>query len=354
MKATAQAVTLPATAIDVGFFSTKQTLGRQANKDSSEILVAQFPSIAPRITGGLQSFSLGAEHEGVLLEVEPGVHHYVGKDVLNTSNSFGTRAVVSNFSESASYKALFLGALFYLARHQKVGSTLIIKMLAVGLPMSTIFSHSKSLQMLVTGEHTIPHPSNPGSFIQVVVQNAMVVAQPQGALINHGVSKYGKPSDMNSLVLDMGGGTFDWFVSKGIFPNKLRCGAAPIGALACATAVCSQIHPELQNDHEIMARVDAALSSGAETVRITGRDYRMADYWPAVRGVLQDAVEQMQKSVGLLRNIDTILLTGGGSRMLSKVIGKMLPDFAHMIEMDEEPVFSNVRGFHVIAERQAV
>lgn len=114
--------------------------------------------------------------------------------------------------------------------------------------------------------------------------------------------------------------------------------------------MCDQIHPDLKDDNEILARVDLALREGAQTVKITRRDYAMQQYWPAIKVVLQDAIEQMQKSVGSLRSIDAILLTGGGANLLAKVAADMLPDFTHLMEIDANLVGSNVRGFHVIAE----
>jgi len=350
MIAAAKTINVPALAVDVGFFSTKFTLGRTSNGERSEIMVSQFPSVTPRIFNGMNNLPNAAALDGVLIEVEPGVSHFVGKDVLNTVKAHGTRAVIPNFSETSGYKALFLGALFNVARHFGATTGLVIKQMVVGLPLTTLYTHHESLKTFVEGEHIIPNPSNPNGQIKVVIQHALVVAQPHGALISHGVTKFGAPTDSTTLVLDMGGGTFDWFVSKGAVPNHQRCGAAPIGALACATAVCDQIHPDLKDDNEILARVDLALREGAKTVKITGRDHDMQQYWPAVKGVLQDAVEQMQKSVGSLRSIDAILLTGGGAKLLAKVAADMLPDFAHLMEIDANPVESNVRGFHVIAE----
>lgn len=351
MHAEFKPVTIPALAVDVGFFSTKYTLGRAIGKDSNDIQVAQFPSITPRIFNGMSTLPITDSLNGVVIEVEPGVSHFVGEDVLNAVRAHGTRAVIQNFSETSGYKALFLGALFNVARHFKTGSELVVKQLVVGLPLTTLYTHHQSLKTFVEGEHVIPSPSNRNGKIKVVIKQALVVAQPQGALFNHGVAKLGgAPSDSTTLVLDMGGGTFDWFVSKGGVPNHQRCGAAPIGALACATAVCDQIHPDLKDDSEILARVDLALRQGAKTVKITGRNLEMQQYWPAVKGVLQDAIEQMQKSVGSLRSIDAILLTGGGAKLLAKVAADMLPEFSHLMEVDANPVESNVRGFHIIAE----
>ena len=350
MNAPMKPITIPALAADVGFFATKFTLGRTANKDHSEIVVSQFPSVTPRIFNELNSLPNAAALDGVVIEVEPGVSHFVGKDVMHAVKGHGTRAVIPNFSETSSYKALFLGALYYVAKHYGATTELVIKHMVVGLPLSTLYSHNESLKTFVEGQHTIPSPTNPNGQIKVTILRAMVVAQPQGALFNQVVNKFGAPADSTTLVLDMGGGTFDWFVSKGPIPNHQRCGSAPIGALACATAVCDQINPNLKDDNEILSRVDRALREGSQTVKITGRDLEMQKYWPAVKGVMQDAIEQMMKSVGSLHNIDAILVTGGGAKLLAKVAADMLPEFAHLMEVDSNPVESNVRGFHVISE----
>lgn len=349
---TLQSTTLPAMGIDVGFFSTKFTLGRAPSQEGATISVDQYPSLAPRNFGGPRHLPTADQQDVVLVEAEPGVFHYVGKDVFDTVSSTGSRAVVPDFSQSSAYKALFLGALFYAARHFGCSGKLIIKHLVVGLPLSTVYTHAEALKALVEGEHAIPQPGAVARKMTVVVESATVLAQPHGALIVHGIHRTGLATEGNTLVLDMGGGTFDWFLSRGIVPNYQRSGAVAIGALACATAVCKSIKDGLQDDPEIVARVDKALREGAETVRIAGRDHEMGPHWPSVESILKDAIEQMLKSVGSLNNVETILLTGGGAKLLAGVVNSMLRDYAHMIQVDAEPVASNVRGFHTLAEFQ--
>lgn len=61
-------------------------------------------------------------------------------------------------------------------------------------------------------------------------------------------------------------------------------GSLPITVTASldGVAVCDQIHHGLKDDSEILARVDLALRQGAKTVKITGRNHEMQQYWPAV------------------------------------------------------------------------
>lgn len=326
MSASLPGVVVPSMGIDVGFFSTKYSLGRASGRNGGNILV----------------------------EAEPGVFHHVGKDVFDTVSSTASRAVVPDFSMSSAYKALFLGALYYAARHFGGTGPLLIQELAVGLPLSTIYTHADALQTMAQGAHAIPCPGAKDRTLTVEVEKATVVAQPHGALISHVVHRHGSglSTEGKTLVLDMGGGTFDWFVSRGIVPNYQRCGAVAIGTLACATAVCKSIKAGLQDDPEIVARVDKALRDNPDTVRIAGRDHKLDTHWPSVEAILKDAIEQMVESVGSLDNVETILLTDGGASLLERVARPALRDYAHMIQIDAEPIASDVRGFHAIAEYQ--
>ncbi len=344
---------LPAIGVDVGFFSTKFTTGRR-DKRTHAVEVMQFPSVAPRISGSMRTITSADRLSGVLVEVEPGALHFVGTDVYQVAPTTGARAVTSDYSQSSDYKALFLGALHHIAKEHGVKESLEIDTLVAGLPLSTVYTHAGELADFIKGEHKVPHPLAPDLFLPVGILHAIVIAQPQGALVAHDVEATSRSNpDFNTLVLDMGGGTFDWFMAKGIRPNRALSGAAPIGALACAAAICDEIKPGLKDNPDIMARIDKALREGADTVSVTGRDHSMESFEPVVSRVLADAIEQMRKSVGSLDSVDKILLTGGGARLMDRALKSALPEYAHLLEMDREPVASNVRGFHAIAEFQA-
>jgi len=353
LKKSSHPITLPAIGVDVGFFSTKFSIGRHGNR-GGDIEVRQFPSLAPRISTALKEVSAKDGLQGVLIEVEEGVRHFVGKDVFHLIGTSNSRAVTPDYCLTADYRALFLGALFHIAREHEADSDLLIKVLIAGLPLSTVYTHSKGLEVFIKGPHTIPNPADPSRTIRVTVERPMVIAQPQGALIAHGIGNGpAVPGDFNTLVLDMGGGTFDWFVAKGVKPNRALCGATSIGALACAAAICDEIKPGLKDNPDIMARVDRALRDEDEFVTVTGIKYEMRKFEPIIHRVLDDAIEQMRKSVGSLDSMDKILVTGGGARMLKKALDVALPEYSRLIHVDDEPVASNVRGFHALAEYQS-
>ncbi len=342
--------TLPAIGVDVGYFSTKFTTGRYEQHNQS-LKVQQYPSLAPRISANLQSIASGDHLDGTVVEVEPGALHFVGADVYLLAPTTGARAVTMDYSQSSDYKALFLGALHHIAKELGVNNALQIDTVVAGLPLSTIYTHANALTAFIKGEHKVPHPLHPEQVLSVHIPNAIVIAQPQGTLVAHGFNAASDShQDLNTLVLDMGGGTFDWFVAKGVRPNRALSGAAPLGALACAAAICDEIKAGLKDNPDIMARVDRALREEADVLRIAGRDYTMATFAPVVTRVLADAIEQMRKSVGSLDSVDKILVTGGGAPLINRAVRTALPDYAHLLEMDREPMTSNVRGFHAIAE----
>lgn len=348
-----QHIAIDGLGIDIGFFSTKFTTGKR-DKKTGEAEVRQFPSVAPRIAGTMRHIALMDKLKGAVIEVEPGVLHFVGDDVYQVASTSGSRGVTADYSRSSDYKALFLGALFHIAKEHGATNTMEIDTVVAGLPISTIYTHAADLSALIQGAHQIPSPVDPEQLLTVHIRHAMVIAQPQGALVSRGVETSGAGgSDLNTLVLDMGGGTFDWFVAKGVRPNRSLSGAVSIGALACAGAICDEIKSGLRENPEIMARIDRALRENSRTVLISGIEHEMASFAPIVSRVMADAIEQMRKSVGSLDSMDKILLTGGAAKLLLKGIEASLGAYTHLIKMDKEPVASNVRGFHSIAVFQA-
>lgn len=353
MSSSTATVNLSAVGVDVGFFSTKYTLGTR-DKRSGSIEVRQFPSVAPRVSNALKDLTAKDSLDGAMIEVDSGVRHFVGQDAYQLMTTTGARAVTSDYCTTSDYKALFRGALFHIARAHKATDSLTIDTLVAGLPLSTVYTHSKELERFIAGEHLVPSPAGADKSLRVVIRNAMVIAQPQGALIAHGVDgTRSMGGDFNTLVLDMGGGTFDWFVARGVKPNRALCGAVSIGALACSAAICDEIKPGLKENPEIMARVDKALREGSPVVLISGVEHQMASFNAIIQRVLADAIEQMRKSVGSLDSIDKILVTGGGAHLMQSALAEAIPQYANLIEVDKEPVASNVRGFHSLAEYQA-
>lgn len=351
-------LTIPVAAADVGYHTTKFSLGRIKVENSSAIKCQSFPSIAPRVTQAIKR-TVGTDSiEGVSIKVN-GNEYFVGTDSALRSNGRDARVVLDKYAESDEYKALFLGALYYIAKHALDNATgaarnsnrLEIVQLVLGLPLNTIDEFSKVVKTIAMSAHELPPLPRRDEPLTVVVKNCEVVAQPQGALLSYGAtSKSSELFTLNNLVLDMGGGTFDWFLCFGNKPVHDRSGAYPKGMLSCAFAVCDQIKQGLRNDPIMLARVDEAVRTGKQVVRVSGKETSIAEYLPSVDAILTECINRMLEKVGNLDSVDQILVTGGGAKKVYSTLAQMMPERKHMMHVDEDPQFSNVRGFHLLGE----
>ena len=186
----------------------------------------------------------------------------------------------------------------------------------------------------------------------MVVRSCTVVAQPQGAMISYGANSGNAQSlfKQNMLVLDIGGGTFDWYLSHGKKALIERCGAYPKGMLECAFAVCDRIDKSLRDDPIIVSRVDEALRENADTVMISGEQVNIAAHRGTVDAILRECLSRMLDSVKSLKSVDLILFSGGGGQRLLEVMAAMHPSRVTSMKLVHDPVFSNVRGFHLLGE----
>lgn len=344
---------LPLAAVDVGYFSTKFTTGRDGgDTQRPAIQASSIPSYCPRVDGEASAGAGMSSLSGVVVEVD-GAKYFVGPDAALRSSGLDARVTLENYADSEAYLALFRGALHYICRsvlHSKRDITKVsIKRIVVGLPLNTLASKSNALRGRVEGLHHVPAMPWAKSELQVEVRSCTVLPQPQGALFFHGGSNK-EIFKQNTLVLDLGGGTFDWFLTHGQKVLYERSGAYPKGMLACAFTVCDQIRKSLRDDMEIVKRVDLALRENAKHVRIGGKNMDLAPFEPAVKATLNDSLQRMLDSVKSLDSIDLILFTGGGAPRLHALMLEMFPERGDTMKLDADPVYSNVRGFHVVGE----
>lgn len=342
-------------AIDLGFYQVKLAMSRATGPLGSEIVTSMFNSYAPTVDKNQLAHMEMAKDaaDGALFEVND-VAYFVGASAMNMFDATGY-ARVSNekYCTTPTYKALFLGALWQLAKSRNATGGLTIDSLVLGLPFTTLIQQHVTVRDMALGEHRIPSPFKPNHQINVTVKSATVVAQPQGGAVNYANSEgrnLVKPHH-KILVLDMGGGTFDWFVCNGEFqPNYALSDATPIGTLNCAAKVLDQIKPSFKNNPDLMERVDSALRLGQDEFEIGGQSYKVADYISHVEGLISKAITTMRGKVGDLDVFDHILLTGGGAELLGRFCAQSLEGRQRVIRMDSDPVFSNVKGFYIISE----
>lgn len=344
------AVVVDVRAIDVGYFSVKFTFGRKVINGVPAIAVNQFPSLAPRLSQGMSPQTvLNSRPNGSLVEVD-GVEYFVGRDANLFSSGQEPRDVLPDYCLSSKYLSLARRAMHYMWLDEGGPGELVIKHLVLGLPLTTYKEHREKLQSRLLGEHLLPDMTQPGSFRRITVENCSVIVQPQGALVSYGNANRHIFEDHWSMVVDAGGGTLDWFVTRGRSPNWQRSGAYNKSMLACAYAVADKIDRGWRDNFDVVERIDRAISDKRESFSVTGRSYVLADYEPEIIAVLKESVDRMQAKVGSFDGMDTILFSGGGSAVFYDYFRNRFPNLAHIMHIDEEPVFSNVKGFQLAGE----
>lgn len=340
-------VTVGVRAVDVGYLNLKYSVGRRMVAGVNTIPTGLFPSLAPRLTTNELMKDPGAD--ACIVNVR-GADYMVGPGSVNYTSASDQQAFDLEYSASDRYHALMTGALNYIADEAGAGQECVIGQLVLGLPLNTYHKNVEGLAQRARGEHVIRRP-DVDHHRRVTVKDVHVMVQPHGALLAFGVAHPSLLKDNRwTLVIDVGGGTVDWFVARGTTPNWARSGAHPKAMLHCAYAIADLINPRWRTQYEIVEIIDLALRTRSETFQVGPRQFQMREFQAAVDAVLEESVKHMIDKTGPLDSLSRILLTGGGAPVVHEFLLRRQPELAAIIHTDPEPIFSNVRGFQVAGE----
>jgi len=333
-------------AVDVGYFNTKITLGR--NESAGLIETQIFPSMTTRFNGTLLDSPGMSALDIYIVDVgESKTRFAVGKDVGFVMTGKEKRLTSEHYCTSMEYSALFKGALHEIAKAEGYPPLLIIEKLVLGLPLNTYQTFHNKLVANAKGFHSLKTKDGKDCLVKVI--DVHVIVQPQGALINCSM-KLNQPIQGWQLVLDPGGGTLDWFLTKGNVPSWSRSGAYPKSMLSCSTDVARKLNPKWQHQPEIIEIIDKAICDHAASFKIGPDIFSTNNIWNTVDAAFEEPFNAMLESIGETDVIEKILVTGGAGKVLHRHMLKFHPELARKVVMDDDPVFSNVRGFHMIGE----
>lgn len=339
-------------AVDVGFGQVKFTTA-SFDEDSG---CRSFPAIATTATTQLTVASgiftsddiVNVQVENKLYSVGPDAAHSIGANIV--------RHVDSDYSKSNEYMALLRGAMYYM-KQSKIDS------LVVGLPVSTYLldGAAQSLkELILKGGHVIPNFHNdPRRFpdapkeVSVQVVSCEVLPQPVGTFFNHCIlsGDYEEKSGEMNLIIDIGYGTYDWFVGEGNKAFHSRCGAYNGGMSRVVSAIAEKIDSSLKDEINVLRNIDKALRTG-KPVKIHGIPIDLGQYKSIIDDCIDISIRSMLNSVGSLADIENVYVTGGGTFLWKDLLTAKLKRKKPLI-IDSDPVFSNVKGFQIAAEQRA-
>lgn len=320
--------------IDLGFGGCKFTVGRDG--PTGEIRCRAFPSLAPNPIHAGNHLSGELQKRDTVIIHTNGRDYEIGFDVECAMSSTDTRCLDDNYSATSMYLALVRGALHYMAVTE-------IDLLVVGLPVVNIKQRARPLIKRLTGLHNVANNRT------VKVHAVKVLAQPVGGFIDYAYhsGKLESMSHERNLIIDPGYFTLDWIVTEGYKITDARSGSNRGGVFSVIRTIAQTIAQQIGRPYVEYQLIERALLG--KPFYIDGQPREFAPYLGASMFTIENAVTDMKNSIGRHDDIRNIVLVGGGAALYHKTVQSAFPNYEVTIAND--PVFSNVRGFHVFGEQ---
>ncbi|WP_240224677.1 hypothetical protein [Rheinheimera hassiensis] len=316
-------------AIELGFGTT--SLVRSVEKDGAPIITT-YSSVVSQVDPKISDLSAGLNRRNTVQVQVENAFYEVGPDAGLVSDRSAGRILNNTYIDSHNYKALLLGSLYMMDCDE-------IDMLVLGVPV-TSWNRVNELKKMVVGTHTI-------SGRTIHVKDAWVIVQPMAGLLSYansiGQKGYSQLRDMTVLSVDIGYGTADYLVSRGLKPNESRSGAVEAGM----GTVIEQVSAGLKSAFPKLDRIpndviDAAFWKHPGTIRISGRAYPFPvcdgkdidkrdvavkfNVRPNIDQITRTAVTQIRNQAGSGADIDVILLFGGPATHYKEALSQAYPD----------------------------
>lgn len=245
------------------------------------------------------------------------------------------RALDRRYTQSNQYRALFYGALASAEMSH-------IDHVVTGLPVSLHADRDlrDGLTRLLTGHHQISGDR------AITVDRVSVIPQPVGAYMDLMIDF--QDVDLidkgRILILDPGFFSLDWVIVEA---GEVRT-AFSNSSYSAISKVLEVVHDRIQVDHDArvgVAKLECALRHGESEIYARGKKINFNQYLcETANEVLAGAMQAVQRSMRTEdRDVDLILIAGGGARIIEPVVRSAFPGAQVVIPAD--PVLANARGF---------
>jgi plasmid segregation protein ParM len=324
------------TGIDIGYSHTK-VVGDGG-------LAMRFPTLSGNVER--TRFTLNGRDDGVtILEIPGDGQHVVGEAALRLSR-FKPRREDRNWIESAAYLRYYLAALTELttANYAEV-------QLVTGLPVTYFAQDKAKLSDRLSGDFRVQREGR--NWQKFTVSQVVVLPQPFGTLLKEALDNRGRIVNQRLAtgragVIDIGGKTTGYLSVDNLAEIPPETGSIDVGCWEALTLIRDAVNTEYPGldleDHEIASVVanDASVSYYGE----------LQDVSEIVGNALEPLAERVIAEATTLWNggarLDTILVTGGGARLVGPAICEKFPQ----AEIVMDAAFANATGYYRFAQRQ--
>lgn len=324
-------------AVDVGFNSVKALASNGRH--------VVFPSVVG--TERRETFSLEeVKRAGLTLTMGNGRTWSVGRTALErAAYSAGRRD--PGWVRSEPYRVLVCAALSEL--HKGTTRTKIVS----GLPLEDWAAYHEALSGVLVGDHRFRREG--GNWQTVTVDEALVVTQPYGSLLDKALSPRGRILDnvfatATVAIADLGGNTLNLLVADALEEVGQWTQGDGLGLLRALDAIARDVHADCPGISPRAREVSGWLAAGVFPYK--GEERKIGPYAdrhlePLVELVL-NRLSEVWSEPG---RYSAVLLTGGGAEALGGALkGRMNGLYAN-VGIARDAVFANVRGYLKLARK---
>jgi plasmid segregation protein ParM len=314
--------------MDIGFGNVKLLIGYG---EEGEPYFLSFPSVAPKSARNGSGEGFGANRETIVVTID-GLDYEVGPDAMDLANSVDGRILHDQYVTSDQYKALYLGALYYL-------DTPEVDYLQLGLPFN-MMKYADQVREQSKGEFEV-------NGKKITVKEVGVIEQPLGGYEYYrATAEDAEDLDEETvLIIDPGYFTFDWVVVKNGKLVEPRSGAVAGGVSRVLSMLAEAVGQELLNGDEYtnLEKIDQALRKDTKTLKIYGKKHDLGPLLSKAVPAIDGPINQMIGRVGEMKDIDRVVLLSGGAKIFYKRLSRLIEQFE--IELPKAAIYANVWGY---------
>lgn len=268
--------------------------------------------------------------------------YFVG-DLAIRQSSIVSRSMGRNRVEDTSAKVLLLAglALFMETGEQKFN-------VVTGLPVDYYQAYKDDWALLMQGTHAVRFGADGEEKpLLITIDKIQMIPQPFGTLYDHRLSTDGTlvESDIDSLkigIVDVGYKTSDLALADGLEFVGKQSMSSEIAMSAAYNMIGQKISEKYKVEKENY-ELDKIVDSGV--LRVAGVPYDISEYRKDAFNLVADKIATEANSIWDRRELDLIMLTGGGGQAVSEYF---LPRFPQAVLVNG-PQMANVRGYLKLA-----
>jgi plasmid segregation protein ParM len=267
-----------------------------------------------------------------------GKKHFVG-DLAIRQSEILSRSLSENHAQEKNTKILLLTALALYVQGDSEEFNII-----TGLPPSYYLANKDILADMIKGTHTITiNASGADRAKTIVVNNVKIIPQPMGTLFHRLFDPKGVIADKEITrskvgIIDVGFRTTDFsVVDKLEYIDKLSYSTAT--GMANAYAVIAEY---LRNQYRIYKEnyeLEEIIQKGQ--IKVAGKVHSLEQIKKEILEQVSSKILTEMNSIWDIRDMDMILLSGGGGKMMADYLLPELP----MATLIEESQMANVNGY---------